>query len=385
MPAPAPPDPVQFSQLKLYTHYIVPAPSDEARFLTATFATDDEYLKKQRRLLLRYVGRKMHLLDRGTSFSAQLYRDDGRIENVYFDETSFPPGQMFQEVNSNWEPVAVAPVPPDPWDEFIDPLEMDFASDAAEKEYYKKNPPVKLRDVLSPVDLAAQKQFESTLNPAEIRALTAYKGSHHRFMGPLMLGLTEESLGVVDFAKSETLADSKDPARPPLSKERSGPGFIREFMTGFLTALSRAPKLTQEINVFRGVVGKEALNIDGTLPLSTSYDKHVAYTFSGERGACCMLKMNVKPGVRFFAFRGADPEREIMVLPPYKALIEDIDGPDSGLKKVTIIPVKYRGGTRSTRGLRTRSTRGLRTRSTRGLRTRRRRRLRQTKKLTSKL
>jgi hypothetical protein len=148
-------------------------------------------------------------------------------------------------------------------------------------------------------------------------------------------------------------------------------------MTGFFTALSRAPKLTQEINVFRGIMGKEALNIDGTLALSTSYNKHVAFTFSHGRGMCCMLKINVKPGVRFFAWRGSDDESEIMVLPPYKALIEDIDGPDSGVKKVTIIPVKHRGGTRSTRGLRTRSTRGLRTR--------RRRRLRQTKKLTSKL
>jgi hypothetical protein len=353
MPPPPPPAPVPFSQLKLYTHYIVPAPSDEARFLTATFARNaDEYLKKQRRLLLRYVGRKMHLLDRGeTSFHAQLKGDGVERETVYFDETSFPPGQMFQEVNSIWKPVAVAPLPPDPWDEFIDPLEMDFASDAAEKEYYKKNPPVKLRNVLSPVDLAALNQFQSTLDDAEIRALNAYRGSRHSFMGPLMLGLTTESLGVVNFARSETLADSKDPARPPLPKERPGPGFIREFMTGFLTTLSRAPKLTQEINVFRGIVGKEALNIDGTLVISTSYNKHVAFTFSNGRGMCCMLKINVKPGVRFFAWRGSDDESEIMVLPPYKALIEDIDGPDSGVKKVTIIPVKYRGGTR---GLRTR-------------------------------
>ena len=363
-----PPAPVPFSQLKLYTNYIVPAPSDEARFLTATFARNsDEYVKKQRRLLLRYVGRKMHLLDSGeTSFHAQLKAVGAESESVYFDETSFPPGQMFQEVNWDWEPVGVAPLPPDPWDEFNPPLDMDFASEKEEKEYYKKNPPLKLSDVLSPVDLAALNQFQSTLNPAELKALNAYKGTRHSFMGPLMLGLTEESLGVVRFARSETLADSKDPARPPLSKERSGPGFIREFMTGFFTALSRAPKLTQEINVFRGVVGKAALNIDGTLPLSTSYDKHVAYTFSAKRGMCCMLKMNVKPGVRFFAWRGADPEREIMVFPPYKAQIEDVGNPDSGVKKVTLTPVKYRGGTRR---------RGHR----------RRRRLRQTKKLTSKL
>jgi hypothetical protein len=358
-----PPAPVPFSQLKLYTYYIIPAPSDEARFLTARFATDaDEYVKQQRRLLLRYVGRKMHLMDSGeTSFHAQLKPDDGQPENVYFDETSFPPGQMFQEVNSNWQPVAVAALPPDPWDEFIDPRDMDFASDAAEKEYYKKNPPVKLRHVVSPVDLAAQKQFASTLNPDESRALNAYKSGLNSFMGPLMIGAHNESIGAVDYARSETLADSKDPARPPLPKERPGPGFIREFMAGFLSALSRAPKLTQEINVFRGVMGKEGLSIDGTLAISTTYDKRVAVDFSYDRGMCCMLKINVKPGVRIFAWGDRDPESEIMVLPPYKALIEDVGGPDSGVKKVTIIPVKYRGGTR------------------------RRRRLRQTKKLTPKL
>jgi len=177
--------------------------------------------------------------------------------------------------------------------------------------------------------------------------------------------MVEESPAVVHFAKKETLADSKDPARPPLPKERPGPGFIREFMAGFLSLLSRAPKLTQEINVFRGVDSTDGLKIDGTIAMSTSYDKHVAVRFSLGKNACCMLKMNVKPGVRIFAWGDDDAESEIMVLPPYKALIEDVDGVDNGIKKVTITPVKYRGGTRR---------RGHR----------RRRRLRQTKKLTSK-
>jgi hypothetical protein len=53
----------------------------------------------------------MHLLDRGeTSFHAQLEGDGGERETVYFDETSFPPGQMFQEVSWDWKPTALAPL-----------------------------------------------------------------------------------------------------------------------------------------------------------------------------------------------------------------------------------------------------------------------------------
>jgi hypothetical protein len=359
--------PVPFSQLKPYKYYIVPTPSDEARFLTETYATNaDEYVKQQRRLLLNYVGRRMHLLgNRDGTWNAQLHRDDnGKVESTYFDESSFPPGQLFQEVGYGWKPSELAPMPPDLWDEFIAPQDMDFASYDEELEYQSKIP--KLTDVLSQADIDAQKQFSRTIKPDEARALNAYKAEAYSFMGPLMAGMPEHSLGVVHYARQETRADSKDPARPPLPKERPGPGFIQEFMAGFNSALSKAPKLTQELNVFRGIGGKEGLNINGKMVMSTSYDKHVAFTFSGGKGACCMLKINVKPGVRIFAWEPPDPESEIMILPPYKAQIEDVGDPDSGIKKVTITPAKYRGGTRR-RG------------------NRRRTRLRQTKKLTSKL
>jgi hypothetical protein len=347
--------PVPYSQLKLYTYYIVPTPSDEARFLTATYATNaDEYVKKQRRLLLDFVGKKMHIMGGSASaFQVQLARDDGKIQGgVYFDETSFPPGQLFQEVGWDWKPGELAAaMPPDP-----------AAAMPPDPAAAMPPGPVKLTDVLSQADIDAQKQFARTIKPDEARALNEYKEDGYSFMGPLMIGMTERSLGVVDYARQETRADSTDPELPPLPKERPGPGFIREFMAGFLSVLSRAPKLTQEINVFRGVLGKGGLNIDGTMVMSTSYDEDVALSFSSGKGECCMLKINVKPGVRIFAW-DPDPESEIMILPPYKAQIENVG---RGIKKVTITPVKYRGGTRR-RG------------------NRRRTRLRQTKKLTSKL
>jgi len=364
MPAPAP---VPFSQLKLYTDYIVPAPSDEARFFTATFAKDHEYLKKQRRLLLGYVGRKMKLFDSGeTSFRAQLYREDGKIESVYLDETSFPPGQMFQEVSWDWKPTALAPLPADPWDEFIHPRDKDLP-DYDEETEDKKFPRPKINSVLSKEDIAAQKQFGLTLTPDEKRVLNGYKRNAYSFVGPLMLGDQQHSLAAVDYARKATAG---------LPKERAGPGYIPEFMGAFTSALFKAPKLTREINVFRGIDGSEALNMPGTQALSTSYDKYTAAGFSAGPGECCMLKINVKPGIRIIALDllsgltdNPISEREILICPPYKAQIEDVGNPGSDVKKVTLTPVKHRAGTRSTRGLRTR----------------RRRRLRQTKKLTSKL
>lgn len=361
---------VPFSGLKTGNFYIVPPPSDRARFRTATFAHDaDEYLDQQQFLLSRYAGRKMQLVANPGAWQALLYgkggedgEDDESPEMIYFDETSFPPGQQFQKVPWNWKPSEVAPLPPDPWDEFIDPLDMDFASKAEEEEYYNKNPPVKLTDVLSHADIAAQEQFESTLTPAERRALSAYKAEWSGFMGPLIAEMPEHSRGAVNFARAETRADSKDPDRPPLPKERPGLGVIPDLMTGFLSVVSRAPKLTQEINVFRGVSGEGGLNIHGKLPMSTSYDKHVAYRFSRGKGACCMLKMNVKPGVRIFSW-GEDVEREIMILPPYRARTEDVEHSNGHIKQVTLTPIaRYRGGTRSRR----RKTRRTR-RNTRGL------------------
>ena len=260
-------------------------------------------------------------------------------------------------------PAPLPPLPPDPWDEFVPPDDMDLTSDAEVQEYYRKNTPVKLTDVLSQADLAAQNQFRSTLQPDERRALNAYQGESYIFMGPLMMGDAYRAQGVVEYAQDQTLANSTDPARPPLPKERPGPGFIREFMAGFLSVISRAPKLTQEINVFRGISHTDGLKIDGTLTMSTSYDKYVAVDFLSGFGGCCMLKINVKPGVRIFLVGG--DESEIMILPPYNAKIEDVEHSNGKIKHVTITPAKYRGGTRR-RG------------------NRRRRRLRQTKKLTSK-
>jgi hypothetical protein len=346
----ASPAPVPYSQLQPYKYYIVPPPSDEARFITSRSGPPD-YLKQQRRLLLDQTGRQMQVADKGErTWSAQVRAADGKkIIYVYFDESSFPPGQMFQEVSWNWKPTALAPLPADPWDEFIHPRDKDL-SDYDEETEDKKFPLPKIKDVLSKEDIAAQKQFGRTLTRDEKRVLNAYKRDAYSFVGPLMLGNQEHSLAAVDYAQEATAG---------LPKERAGPGFIPEFMGAFTSVLFKAPKLTREINVFRGIDGSEALNMPGTMALSTSYDKYTAADFSPGAGECCILKINVKPGIRIIALDllsgltdNPISEREILICPPYKAQIEDVGNPDSGVKKVTLTPVKYRGGTRRRRRLR---------------------------------
>ena len=134
---------------------------------------------------------------------------------------------------------------------------------------------------------------------------------------------------------------------------KKGPGVIEEFMSTFRITLSKAPKLTKEINVFRGVDSKEGFNIPGKQALSTSYDKYKAVEFT--HGRCCMLKINVKPGVGVIALdmilgeSEEAGEKEILICPPYTAKIEDVGDPESGVKKVTITPATPSGGRRRTR------------------------------------
>ncbi len=352
---------VPYSQLKPYAYYIAPAPSDEARFLTSNGGSPD-YLKSQRALLVNFVGRRLHLMDKfeNGSWEGHLMQDDGNVKSVSFDETAFPPGQLFQEIPWNWKPAApLPPLPPDPWDEFVHSNEMDFKTNAEREAYEKKNPSLKIGDVLTQPDIVAQKRFVLSLVGRELGTLIEYKRTAYRFTNPLMLGDKEVGPKATQYYAKELTAG--------LPKERPGPGYIPEFMGNFTKALFKAPKLTQEINVFRGIVSEEGLNIPGTLPLSTSYDKYQALEFAQGLRGCCMLKINVKPGVRIIALdlvlmQHEDAgEKEILICPPYNAKIEDVEQSNGQIKQVTITPAaRYRGGTR------------------------RRRRLRQTKKLTSK-
>lgn len=227
---------------------------------------------------------------------------DGK-ERVYTNEYTFELVEPAPAPAPAAAAAAAAPVlSADPWYEFDPP---DHSP-----------PPPPLKDVLSKGDIDAQETFRKSLDLEEEMALSYYKSSGYKLIRQVM-----------------DLPDG-------LPKEQVG------FMSVFINMISRAPKLTREINVYRGITldYESALEMTGKLVWSTSYNPIVAFGFARNiRNGCCMLKINVKPGVRIIAFGDDDDESEIMIIPPYNVLIEDIA---PGLKRVTITPKEASSGGR---------------------------------------
>lgn len=230
----------------------------------------------------------------------------------------------------------------DPQAEFFVPLDWDPNSEN-----------ISITDILTKEELAAQTKFLTSLSADEFYTLKGWKGSAHAFTRHLVLGDKNYPMSAVEYARA-------------VKGKESVPGYIPTFMANFSRAMFKAPKLTHEINVFRGIQNKAGLNNLGTIPISTSYSKTMALAFSRvflgevEKG-CCMLKVNVKPGVRIIAIdflmgegdSFSAREFEIIICPPFKALVEDVGDSNSGIKKVTITPVvPRRAGTRRKRGAR---------------------------------
>jgi len=218
---------------------------------------------------------------------------DGREHNYPFAKYTF-------EVAPPAPAPARAPAPDpsvDPWSEF------------------PPRPPI--QDVLSEQDIAEQEKFRDSLTPDEKEALNYYK--YNGFLDVARYCLTQYDCPLND--------DNKD---------------LRVFME----LIKRAPKLTQQINVLRGITldDESALTMTGKMVMSTSYDPAVAFGFAEHgRTGCCMLKINVRPGVRIITFGDSDAEHEIVIIPPYNASIEDIA---PGLKRVTITPKEASSGGR---------------------------------------
>jgi hypothetical protein len=174
-----------------------------------------------------------------------------------------------------------------------------------------------MQNVLSEQDIADQEKFRDSLTPDEKKALSYYKCDGYEDVAHYCLTQYDDPLN----------DDNKD---------------LRVFME----LLKKAPKLTQQINVFRGITlaDESALTMTGKMVMSTSYDPAVAFGFAEHgRNGCCMLKINVRPGVRIITFGDRDAEHEIVIIPPYNASIEDIA---PGLKRVTITPKEASSGGR---------------------------------------
>jgi hypothetical protein len=377
--------PVSFSKLKVGSTYVIPPPSDIARF---TMGSNFQGWIDDRNTLLKYVGHPMKVTYRGANGSLEVYIA-GVEERIF--ENFFPENQPFKPFVEGVDKIPPTQPPPpdpspdpspDPWDEFYPKEYYGYKEDrwnntpeyklmllrpeGMQKTYGRPGFRPKIADVFSSDDLAAQRAFTQSLvdSDGEGDLIDDYLFNSRRYTTPQAAW----SL----FPSGPEPPPDTDPLTDDEKKD-------------YKNILFGAPKLTREIEVFRGVRNPET-DIEslkkGTLPISTSYDKYTArdYTFAG-KGECCILRIIVKPGVRCIALDlyrfPKEPEKigewgntsacEILVCPPYNVQVEDIGAPTSGLKRVTITPKPSGGRRRKTRKTkhRARSTRDLRSRKTR--------------------
>ena len=368
--------PVPYSQLKVGSTYVLPTPSDVDRF---TMGTRAQVWSDQRNTLLKCVGHPMKVEERTRNGGFNISIITRSVYNMTTYEAFFPEGQLFKPFVTGVdiipeEPPPDRPPPPDPsadpWEEFY-PKEHDrYEADASnttieyklmrtrpawmQKRYGRPGFRPKIADVFSSDDLAAQTQFFTSFTADEKKMIYEYLYDSFKYTTP--------SVAWFLFPSGP---------EPPRHAEFPAPAELEIYKN----LLFRAPKLTREIEVFRGLrMGERDIESlkKGTLPISTSYDKYTARDYNaGGKGECCLLRVIVKPGVRVIAIDyyrfPTDPEKigvkpsdmsacEVLICPPYNVLIEDIA---PGLKRVTITPKEApSGGRRKTKkGLRSRKTR----------------------------
>jgi hypothetical protein len=195
---------------------------------------------------------------------------------------------------------------------------------------------------LSPADLKAQRDFFKSLSTEEVAILLDYKkGSSH-------ITLRGERNFLSESDRSE---NHPNPAFKGLTDEqwRLFRGLVR-----------KAPALTSEITVYRGVNTPNALKINGRGIISTSVSKNISRGFADPHTKCCMLKIKIAPGVKIIGIDLCSRfsygcEGEIVVCAPF---VFTLTGGTELEKEATITPGMPAGRRRKTpRHRRRRSTR----------------------------
>jgi hypothetical protein len=359
---------VPFSELKVGSTYVLPAPSDVDRF---TMGTNSQVWINQRTNLLKCVGHPMKVDSRNRDDMITISIRGRGVYGMHTYEAFFPEGQRFKPFVKGvdiipQDPPPVRPPLPDPsadpWDEFYPKEYYGYEEDESnktvehrlmrarvdwmQKEYGRPGFRPKIADVFSSDDLAAQTQFFTSFTPDEKNMINEYLYDSYKYTTPSAAWFLFPSGPEPPPDEDEPLEDDKKSV--------------------YKNLLFRAPKLTREIEVFRGLrMGERDIESlkKGTVPISVSYDKYTARDYNAAgKGQCCLLRVIVKPGVRliaidFFKFptnpekigkEGDGSDCEILICPPYNVQVEDIGGPTTGLKRVTITP-KLSGGRRRTR------------------------------------
>ena len=206
---------------------------------------------------------------------------------------------------------------------------------------------------------AQQNEFRKNLTGPERIAMRAYTHAGDRIVNQILRGnVTRSVLENPTFVKS--VQEFKE--RYPGTFESAETGFIRKFIDVLFQVASKAPKTTDEIQVYRGVQRVEDLATHGNEFLSTSLSRDAAVRFIGEE-SCCLLNIMIKPGVRTMWLQPVSTypaEEEIVICPPFKieftkSMLPKMARKYSGDYTVVISPVpvyRARGRTYRRKGLR---------------------------------
>lgn len=121
-------------------------------------------------------------------------------------------------------------------------------------------------------------------------------------------------------------------------------GFIRVFISDFLNIFKKAPKLKNELTVYRGIKNENYVSPITNELLSTSLSKEHALRFQGQ-SPCCLLTITLKPGIRTIYMAPISQflaEDEVLVGPPFK--VDSKEKTSNSEYKLTLSPDTYRKG-----------------------------------------
>lgn len=192
-----------------------------------------------------------------------------------------------------------------------------------------------------------QLAFIRSLPKEDIATLRSYTKYGDIILNTVLRGQPRDQLGrlVRRMTFDEDGDIEVDPGFTP-DKEKD---FVDQYVTRFMEVINKAPLLTEELTLYRGIYAK-AYKSSVNEFLSTSYDIDQATRFSGRetKKACCLITLHVKPGVRVLWIESISTnkqEREVLIVPPYTETKES--DTKAGDVVVTIAPRSTGGRRRS--------------------------------------
>lgn len=208
-----------------------------------------------------------------------------------------------------------------------------------------------------------QVSYISSLTPDEKKILVSYTKYGYKVINIALRGDTDSEMVeklVKNFKAVNPLNNLNTLTPSTIENVRKNiiGGNIPEYVARFMTIVSKAPKLKEELTLYRGIESSLDLPAQGRQLLSTSLSPGRANAFVHRKG-CCFLTMIVKPGVKTIWLESIslhEKEEEILLIPPFNL---DIVRNSGGKFTITVSPTQYtrKSGTRRRKTHKARKTR----------------------------